>query len=71
VADESLSDLDAEPHVSARRVQAPHARIRTGGPMRISAAGRRVQIRYAYFWKVVDGKVRDDWVVIDVIDVKR
>ena len=39
--------------------------------MRISAAGRRVQIRYAYFWKVVDGKVRDDWVVIDVIDVKR
>ncbi len=27
--------------------------------------GKRVEIRYMDFWKVVDGKIADNWVMVD------
>jgi predicted ester cyclase len=36
------------------------------GPfMGIAATGKRVTIRYMDFWKVVDGKIVDNWVMVD------
>ncbi|GIT90667.1 hypothetical protein JANAI62_11220 [Jannaschia pagri] len=36
------------------------------GPfMGIPATGKRVEIRYMDFWKVVDGKIVDNWVMVD------
>ncbi|MGF1475432.1 MAG: ester cyclase [Geminicoccaceae bacterium] len=36
------------------------------GPfMGIAATGRRVQIRYMDFWKVENGKITDNWVMVD------
>jgi len=43
----------------------------TGDFMGIPATGKRVQVRYMDFWKVVDGKIRDNWVMIDVVGVMR
>jgi hypothetical protein len=31
----------------------------------IAATGKRVEIRYMDFWKVVDGKIADNWVNVD------
>jgi predicted ester cyclase len=43
------------------RQEATHA-----GPfMGISPTGRRVEIRYMDFWKVVDGRIVDNWVMVD------
>lgn len=43
----------------------------TGDFMGIPATGKRVQIRYMDFWKIKDGKIQDNWVMIDVIGVMR
>ena len=31
----------------------------------VAATGKRVEIRYMDFWKVVDGKIVDNWVMVD------
>ena len=42
------------------------------GPfMGIAATGKRVTIRYMDFWKVVDGRIVDNWVMVDFPDVLR
>ena len=35
----------------------------------IAATGKRVEIRYMDFWKVVDGKIVDNWVNVDFAHV--
>lgn len=37
----------------------------------VEPTGKRVQIRYMDFWKVVDGKIADNWVMVDFPDVLR
>lgn len=37
----------------------------TGEFMGIAPTGKRVIIRYMDFWKVVDGKIIDNWVMVD------
>ncbi|TBR41404.1 polyketide cyclase [Marinomonas agarivorans] len=37
----------------------------TGEFMGIAPTGKEVEIRYMDFWKVVDGKIVDNWVMID------
>ena len=39
--------------------------LHSGRFMGIEPTGKRVEIRYMDFWKVVDGKIVDNWVVID------
>ncbi|MFD1797355.1 ester cyclase [Paracoccus aurantiacus] len=39
--------------------------IHGGEFMGIPATGKRVEIRYMDFWKVVDGKIVDNWVMVD------
>ena len=39
--------------------------IHRGEFMGIPATGKKVQIRYMDFWKVVDGKIVDNWVMVD------
>ncbi|MEM8664861.1 MAG: ester cyclase [Pseudomonadota bacterium] len=42
------------------------------GPfMGIAPTGKRVEIRYMDFWKVVDGKIVDNWVMVDFPHVMR
>ena len=43
------------------RQEATHS----GKFMGIAPTGRRVEIRYMDFWKVVDGKIVDNWVMVD------
>ena len=43
----------------------------TGPFMGIEATGKRVEIRYMDFWKVVDGKIVDNWVMVDFPYVMR
>lgn len=43
------------------RQEATHS----GEFMGIAPTGRRVEIRYMDFWKVVDGKITDNWVMVD------
>ena len=43
------------------RQEATHS----GAFMGIAATGRRVEIRYMDFWKVVDGRIVDNWVMVD------
>ncbi|MBX2886449.1 MAG: ester cyclase [Granulosicoccus sp.] len=43
------------------RQEATHS----GQFMGIKATGKRVEIRYMDFWKVVDGKIVDNWVMVD------
>ena len=43
---------------------AQHA-VHSGTFMGIPATGKRVEIRYMDFWKVVDGKIVDNWVMVD------
>ncbi len=38
----------------------------SGTYMGIEPTGKRVEIRYMDFWKVVDGKIVDNWVMVDV-----
>ncbi len=39
--------------------------VHSGEFMGIEATGKRVEIRYMDFWKVVDGKITDNWVMVD------
>lgn len=39
--------------------------IHSGEFMGIAPTGKRVEIRYMDFWKVVDGKIVDNWVMVD------
>ncbi len=43
------------------RQEATHS----GEFMGIAPTGQRVEIRYMDFWKVVDGKIVDNWVMVD------
>ena len=49
---------------------AQHA-IHSGEFMGIPATGKKVEIRYMDFWKVVDGKIVDNWVMVDFPHVMR
>jgi predicted ester cyclase len=49
---------------------AQHA-IHSGTFMGIPATGKRVEIRYMDFWKVKDGKIVDNWVMVDFPHVLR
>ena len=37
----------------------------------VPATGKKVRIRYMDFWKIEDGKIKDNWVLIDFIDLMR
>ena len=39
--------------------------IHSGDFMGIPATGKKVKIKYMDFWKVEDGKIRDNWVMVD------
>lgn len=39
--------------------------VHSGEFMGIAASGKKVEIRYMDFWKVVDGKIVDNWVMVD------
>lgn len=39
--------------------------VHHGEFMGIAPTGKRVEIRYMDFWKVVDGKIVDNWVMVD------
>ena len=43
------------------RQEATHSGVFMG----IAPTGKRVEIRYMDFWKVVDGKIVDNWVMVD------
>ena len=43
------------------RQEATHS----GNFMGIAASGKRIEIRYMDFWKVVEGKIIDNWVMVD------
>jgi len=43
------------------RQEATHS----GEFMGVSPSGKRIEIRYMDFWKVVDGKIVDNWVMVD------
>lgn len=49
------------------RQEATHS----GEFMGIAPTGMRVEIRYMDFWKVVDGKIVDNWVMVDFPHVMR
>ena len=39
--------------------------VHSGSFMGIAPTGKRVEIRYMDFWKVADGKIVDNWVMVD------
>ncbi|UWR23229.1 ester cyclase [Sulfitobacter sp. S190] len=39
--------------------------VHSGPFMGIAPTGKRVEIRYMDFWKVTDGKIEDNWVMVD------
>ena len=43
----------------------------SGTFMGIAATGKRVEIRYMDFWKVSEGKIADNWVMVDFPHVMR
>lgn len=49
------------------RQEATHA----GEFMGIAPTGKRVEIRYMDFWKVADGRIVDNWVMVDFPHVMR
>lgn len=49
---------------------AQHA-VHSGEFMGIPATGKRVEIRYMDFWKVRDGRIVDNWVMVDFAHVMR
>ena len=49
------------------RQEATHS----GEFMGIAPTGKRVEIRYMDFWKVVDGRIADNWVMVDFPHVMR
>ena len=67
------------PRQSERRERAAPARRRgpdlakeathSGEFLGIAPTGKRIEIRYMDFWKVVDGKIVDNWVNVDFAHV--
>jgi predicted ester cyclase len=53
--------FDGEWAAAFGRQEATHS----GEFMGIAPTGKRVMIRYMDFWKVVDGKIVDNWVMVD------
>ena len=49
---------------------AQHA-VHSGEFMGIAPTGKRVEIRYMDFWKVKDGRIVDNWVMVDFPHVMR
>ncbi len=45
--------------------------VHSGEFMGIPPSGKKVTIRYMDFWKVVNGKIVDNWVMVDFPDVMR
>ena len=45
--------------------------VHTGEFMGIAPTGKRVEIRYMDFWKVDDGKISDNWVMVDFPHIMR
>jgi predicted ester cyclase len=45
--------------------------VHSGEFMGIAPTGKRVEIRYMDFWKVKDGKIVDNWVMVDFPHVMR
>lgn len=45
--------------------------VHSGEFMGIAPTGKKVEIRYMDFWKVVDGKIVDNWVMVDFPHVMR
>ncbi|MEN7341842.1 MAG: ester cyclase [Pseudomonadota bacterium] len=45
--------------------------VHSGEFMGIAPTGKRVEIRYMDFWKVADGKIVDNWVMVDFPFVMR
>ena len=45
--------------------------VHSGEFFGIAPTGKRVTIRYMDFWKVVDGRIADNWVMVDFPDVLR
>lgn len=43
--------------------------IHSGAFMGIAPTGKRVTIRYMDFWKVQDGRIADNWVMVDFPDI--
>lgn len=43
--------------------------VHSGEFMGVAATGTKVEIRYMDFWKVVDGKIVDNWVSVDFAHV--
>ncbi len=43
--------------------------IHSGEFMGVAPTGKKVEIRYMDFWKVVDGKIADNWVMVDFAHV--
>ena len=39
--------------------------VHSGEFMGVAASGKKVEIRYMDFWKVEDGKITDNWVMVD------
>lgn len=37
----------------------------------VPATGKKVRIRYMDFWEVEDGKIKDNWVLLDLVDLLR
>ena len=59
--------VDGEWAAAFGRVEADHI-----GPfMGIAPTGRRVEIRYMDFWRVENGKIADNWVMVDFPHVMR
>jgi predicted ester cyclase len=53
--------FDGEWGAAFGRQEATHS----GEFMGIAPTGKRVHVRYMDFWKVVDGKIVDNWVMVD------
>ena len=53
--------FDGEWAAAFGRQEATHS----GEFMGIPATGKRITIRYMDFWKVVDGRIADNWVMVD------
>lgn len=67
VAIDEARICEGEWMASFGRQEATHS----GEFMGIPATGKRVEIRYMDFWKVVDGKIADNWVMVDFAHVLR
>jgi predicted ester cyclase len=39
--------------------------------MGIEATGKEINLKYMDFWKVEDGKITENWVLLDIIDIFR